>query len=149
MIFLFGVLCLSITFSLWKYGTTPSAKALIIPLLVVSIVSIGIGLSRFSIQKDIVSYEKAYNENPVKFVVAEKERTESFIRLYPYTRYACAGVISIALIVFLSTLSPFWKSISLCIILSAFALLVIDYFSEERAAIYHREIVTHMNNKLQ
>lgn len=144
MIFLFGIIFLIITFSFWKYGTTPSAKALIIPIFILSVLSIGTGLSmNFSNQKNIVSFEKAYNENARNFVKKEKERTEAFIKWYPFTRYVGAGLILTGLLLFLFTILPLWKSISLCLIVLAFAVLVIDYFSEERANQYHYQILNY------
>lgn len=142
MILLFGILCLLITFSFWKFGAMPSGKAFIIPLLIVSLLLIGIGISmNFSNQKRMIEYKAAYTADPQQFVKNEIQRTDSFIRWYPAIRYIGATILIIGLLIFMFTVSPLWKSISLCLMVVAIAVFVIDYFSEERAVFYHQQLM--------
>lgn len=146
MILLFGILCLLITFSFWKFGTMPSAKAFIVPLSIVSLLLIGTGISmNFSNQKRITEYKAAYTANPQQHVKTEIQRTESFIKWYPAIRYIGTAILIIGLLIFLFTDSPLWKSISFCLMALAIAVFVIDYFSEERAVFYHQQLMKAIN----
>lgn len=142
MILLFGLAMLAVGVALWLNGTTPHAKALVIPALVVSLLSIptGFNLSRKN-ARNIEVYQQAYAQNPDQFVQQEKQRTDSFIQWYPYTRWGMGAVTVVGLALLLS--SPTGKAIGLGLILLAFAVLVIDYFSEERAGTYHQHIVAY------
>jgi len=142
MYFLFGLLVLIVALSYWKWGKTPYAKALIIPLLVVAIFSIAGGLTlNFNNQGRIVKFQQAYTENADEFVKNEKQRTEGFMKWYPYTLFGMAGLIVIGLLLFLFLKSPTWKSIGIGLVLLGFSVIFLDHFSEERATTYHQKIV--------
>lgn len=144
LILLFGLALLAAGVALWLSGTTPHAKALVIPALVVSLLSIptGLNLSRKN-ARNLAGYQQAYAQNPHQFVRQEKQRTENFIKWYPYTRWGMGAVTVVGLALLLLLASPTGKAIGLGLVLLAFAVLVIDYFSEERAGIYHQHIVAY------
>jgi membrane protein implicated in regulation of membrane protease activity len=142
MILLFGLAMLAVGLALWLSGTTPNARAMVVPALVVSLLSIptGFNLSRKN-ARNIEVYQQAFAQNPDQFVQQEKERTENFIQWYPYTRWGMAAVTVIGLGLLLLLAGPPARAIGLGLIILAFAVLVIDHFSEERASTYHRHIV--------
>ncbi|PRY30427.1 hypothetical protein CLV58_12448 [Spirosoma oryzae] len=142
IVLLFGCLCTLVTLILWRTGTTPNAKALVIPLLVVSLLHVGTGLSMMrSNRARINAFSMAYQANPAQFVQQEKIRTESFMKWYPLTRYVVGGLFLIGMLVFLFTTAPLWKSVAICLLITGFSILLIDYFSEERATQYHQHII--------
>ena len=144
MILLFGLAMLAVGVAFWLSGPTPHAKALVIPALVVSLLSIPTGLNlSWKNARNLELYQQAYAQNPDQFVQQEKQRTDNFIQWYPYTRWGMGAVTVVGLALLLVLASPTGKAIGLGLVLLAFAVLVIDYFSEERAAIYHQHIVAY------
>ena len=142
MYFLFGLVVLLVVLAYWKYGTTPYAKSLIIPLAVVAVFSMAGGLIlNFSNQSRIFKYQQEYTEYTDQFIQQEKERTEAFMKWYPYTLFGMAGLIIIGLSLFLFLDSASWKGIGLGLILLGFSIIFLDHFSEERANIYHQKII--------
>lgn len=142
MILLFGILFLVITLCLWKFGSTPNTKATIIPLLVVALLHIGTGSSSiYGNSKRQSEYTIAFNANPSDFKESEIKRTENFIKWYPNLRYLSLALIIAGFVLVAFIAAPTWRSIGLCIMLSAFSIIIIDYFSEERAHQYHNVLV--------
>lgn len=141
LILLFGIIVLIAGLAFWKIGTTPSAKGMIIPLLILGLLCAAAGLTmNFSNQNRIVQYQQQYESNPQEFISSEKTRVEGFMKWYPYTLFGGSGLIVIALVVFLFSHSANLKGIGLSLALFGFALLWIDHFSEERAKTYYAEI---------
>jgi hypothetical protein len=142
MIALFGITVIVISIAFWKTGSTPFAKAIVAPLLVVGLLSATAGsFMVVNNNKRIDSYKAAYQENPTAFIQSEKERTDDFIKWYPYTQYIMSAII-IAGIGFYIFLGGAWgRAIGLALVLFGFSVLFIDHFSEERAEIYHKHIV--------
>jgi len=140
--FLFGLVIFFVAFAFWKWGTSPFARGIIIPFAVVAVFSIAGGLTlNFNNQSRIVTYQKEYTENAEQFIQKEKERTEAFMKWYPYTLFGMAGLMIIGLILFLFLDSANWKGIGLGLILLGFSIIFLDHFSEERATIYHQNII--------
>lgn len=147
MFFLFGMLVLIVALSYWKWGKTPNAKAMVIPLLVVALFSSAVALSlNFNNQSRIVKYQQAYAENAEGFIQSEKERTDAFIKWYPYTLFTMAGLIIFGLLIFLFLKTPTWKAIGIGLVLLGFSVIFLDHFSEERAETYHKAIVEQLKS---
>lgn len=138
---IFGFLIVLCGFLLWKFGTTPYAKALIIPLVIVGIIPIGAGVSGIiSNKKRIRVYKQSYAENPKAFIQAEKERVEGFDDIFKYS-YPAAVIFTIGgAILFFLISSPTWKGMSLALITLGLTAYFIDYFASERATIYLKYI---------
>lgn len=144
-IILSGVLTFIIGFLLWQYGTTPNSKTLIIPTFVIGIFFVAMGISMvYSNNKRLTELQTAYHQNPAEFVKTEKQRVEDFQILYPIS-------LAVSTVCFVLTLLFFWftKNETLYatgIALSVFgvAMIVIDYFSKERATIYYEHILQHL-----
>lgn len=142
MILAFGLLLAFLTFCFWKFGFSTNAKAMIIPLLLTAILHIITGAGMiYSNNKRAPEFNTKYQENPQLFKESEIKRVDSFVKLYPLTRYVSIGVIILGFCLFNFLHSPLWKSIGLCIMVVGFSIIVIDYFSEERALIYQKVLL--------
>ncbi len=142
MSFLFGLLVLLVGIAYWKFASTDAAKAMFIPLFVVAIFTIGTGYYLISAnQKRIEVFQTQFSENPTNFIKAEKERTEAFIKWYPYAQYIMFGVMIVGMLCMILTHKPVVRAIGVALMLTAFYVFVLDHFSEERANTYHTEII--------
>ncbi len=142
LILLFGILVIISAILFYKVGTTPGAKAMLVPLFVVGIMFSAIGSGMlYSNPKRILEFESAYSGNPQAFVKSEKERTDNFISWYPKTRYIITGVGIMGILIFLFWAAPIGRAIGISLIIIMLATFVVDHFSEERAEIYHKHIV--------
>lgn len=143
MIALFGITVIALSIAFWKTGTTPFAKAIVVPLLVVGLLSVTAGSAMVvNNNKRIVAYKAAYQENPAAFVQSEKKRTDDFIKWYPYTMYIMSAAIMAGIAIYLFLGGGWGRAIGLALILFGLSVLFIDHFSEERAETYHHHIVS-------
>ena len=139
---LFGAVVVTLGLLFWRFGSTPGAKAMFVPLLAVGALGLAVGLSmNFSNQSRIDTYRAAYAENPAAFVQSERERTEAFIEWYPYTMYSFAVITILGLAVYLWRPTPLGRAIGLATLVLGLGVLFLDHFSEERADGYHTQIV--------
>jgi len=146
MSLLFGIVVLIVSLAYWKFGSTPYAKAMFLPLLVVAAFTLFTGYYLVSANnKRIQEYTQQFNENPTKFVEDEKVRTDAFIKWYPYTRYIISVIAIIGMALAQFTLSPIWRSIGLSLILLVLYVFFLDHFSEERALEYHQHILKQLS----
>lgn len=142
MIALFGIAVIVISIVFWKTGTTPFARTIVVPLLVVGLLSAAVGTGMvINNNRRIVEYRKAYQDNPTVFIQSEKERTDDFIKWYPYTQYIMAGIIIVGAGCYVFLGGAWSRAIGLALILFGFSVLFIDHFSEERAETYHQHII--------
>ncbi len=142
MSLLFGAIILVVSLVYWKFGSTDAAKAIFIPLLTVAIFTLGTGYYLVSTNtKRILQFQEQYDENPSHFIKAEKERTEAFLKWYPYTQYIMIGIMIAGMLCMILTHKPIVRAIGIALMLTAFYTFVLDHFSEERANEYHNKIV--------
>ncbi|KAA3613736.1 MAG: hypothetical protein DWQ05_15775 [Calditrichaeota bacterium] len=146
---LFGLLVLIISILLGKMGSTPFSKAMFIPMVLVALFCLSTGLTmNFSNQKRIVQFQKEYKTDAQNFIASEKNRTDTFIKWYPYTMYILSAIIIAGILFFiLFGPSPMWRAIGLALILLGFSGLFLDHFSEERADVYHKHIEEYLETK--
>lgn len=135
-------LFLILTASLFYFlGNTQAAKVLLIPMLVIGIFFSITGANMIrSNGKQKQEAAKKYEQNPKEFINAEIKRVDDFQYLYPMS-------IVISLACFLSAIALLYftqnvnlKAIAISLILLGMAFAVIDYFSKERATIYHEQL---------
>lgn len=133
----FGALIVVCSLLFWKFGATPYAKAMIVPLLVVGSIPLLTGISVVSTNSNrIAEYQAMWQENPQAFTIAEKQRVESFDAIFKYS-YPGAMLFTIGgAILFFVLSSPLGKAISLAMMVLGLMAYVIDHFAAERAAIY-------------
>ena len=136
-----GVICLLLSLVAWRWGTSESARAIILPLIVVAVLLIGLGgslaYSNHTRQKQFV---EQYQESPEKFLESEKTRVAEFMKIYPQTIIVSAVMMVIAICVFAFCSTPWLRASALALILVALAALTIDFFSKERGVIYQQEL---------
>ena len=137
----FGFFLILTALLFYFLGNTPSAKALLIPMLVISIIFSITGANMIrSNGKQKQEIAKKYEQNPKEFVKAEIKRVVDFQYLYPMSitiSLACF-LIAIALLYFTQNVNL--KAIAISLILFGMAFAVIDYFSKERAIIYYEQL---------
>lgn len=142
LIVAFAILTILAGFLFGKIGTTPNAKALFIPLLVVGAIyaSIGGGML-YSNPKRMVELPQSYQQNKVEFVKSEKQRVDDFQYGYKVSKIVATVFFLATLLIFWITKNPTWMGIGIALTYFALAGLVVDYFSQERADIYYKAIL--------
>ena len=136
-----GVFCLTLALVAWRWGSSESARAIILPLTVVAVILIGLGgslaYSNHTRQKQFV---EQYQESPQKFLESEKDRVADFMKIYPQTIIVSVVMMVIAVCVFAFCDKLWLRASALALILIALAALTIDFFSKERGVIYQQEL---------
>lgn len=142
IILISGIALIIIAGVLWKYGSSPNAKSLIIPILVLGLLfSLGIGSMMISNQKRIAQFEEAYQDHPTAFIESEKQRVEEFQVLYKYSVGFAALSFLLTIIAFGFLENRIFQSICIALMIISVSLIVIDHFSKERSEIYYKEII--------
>lgn len=147
MSLLFGMVVLLLSFAYFKWGSTPGARAMFLPLLVVAILTISAGIYLVNTnQKRIPRYESQFKENPQQFLENEKMRTEDFIRWYPITQKIFFVVMIAGMLCLILSHSSIIRAIGIAVMLLVLYVFVLDHFSEERATFYYSKIVERSTN---
>lgn len=142
MSMLFGAILLVISLVYWKLGSTPYAKAMFLPLLMVALLAIGAGIYLISANRArIPVYTEACNADSERFIQHEKERTEAFIKWYPRSQYIFLGVLIVGAMAMILSHGAMFRAVGIGLMILSLYVFVLDHFSEERAAVYHRHIV--------
>ena len=136
-----GVACLVLALVAWRWGTSESARTIILPLTVVAVILIALGASlAYSNHTRQKQFVEQYQESPEKFLESEKVRVADFMKIYPQTIIVSAVMMVIAICVFAFCDKPWLRASALALILIALAALTIDFFSKERGVIYQQEL---------
>ena len=136
-----GVICLLIALVTWRWGTSESARTIILPLTVVAVILIALGGSfAYSNHTRHTQFVEQYQESPQKFLESEKARVADFMKIYPQTIIVSAIMMAVAICVFAFCEKPWLRASALALILIALAALTIDFFSKERGVIYQQEL---------
>ena len=136
-----GVICLLLALVAWRWGTSESARAIILPLIVVAVILIALGGSlAYSNHSRRAHFVEQYKESPEKFLESEKARVADFMKIYPQTIIVSAVMMVIAICVFAFCEKHWLRASALALILIALVALTIDFFSKERGVIYQREL---------
>ena len=144
LILAFSIMVIVIALLFYYQGTTPSAKALLFPLLIVGAMFLSIGGGMlYSNPKRAIEFPQKALEDEAAFIQSEKERVEEFMKWYPKTRWIMAGLGIIGIGIFIFWETPIGKAIGIALILIMLATFVVDHFSEERAGIYYQHILNH------
>ena len=136
-----GGLILLCSLLFWKFGTTPNAKAMFLPLLFVGALFTAAGASSyFSNHKRIQQFSESYKKDPKAFVKAEKKRVEGFQSLYTGTIIMASVFFSLAVVFFWMSVNPHLRATALALVVVGLSGLAIDSFSKERADTYYGHI---------
>lgn len=145
----FGIITIIGGFLFGKFGSTPNAKALLIPLVIVGIIYAAIGLSMVvSNNKRLTTYKQDFDKNNYTFVQSEKKRVEDFQIGYTISKIVASVCFPITLLLFWFSKSPNFQALGIGLALFALSGLVVDYFSQERADEYYKAIIIELNSKL-
>lgn len=137
-----GLLLIALALVFWKFGQTPGAKAMLIPLGLTGMLLAFSGVSGYnSNQKRIEEYKAVDPTELVDFVKSEKERVEGFESLYTFTMVFAALCFAAACTIFWLTSNPHWRAAAIALVVLGSAGLIIDSFSKERADVYYGEIL--------
>lgn len=140
-----GIITFITAFLLWQWGTTPNSKTLIIPTIVVGFLFVAMGISMLYFNnKRLPEMQTAYRQNPTEFVKTEKKRVEDFKILYPISLAVSNVCFALTLIFFWFTKNETLYGIGIALSIFGIALIVIDYFSKERATIYYEQILKYI-----
>lgn len=138
----FGLVTIAGGFLFWKLGTMPTAKALLMPLVVTGVIYSAIGISMYmSNQKRLTEYEQNYKLDSLSFIKAEKQRVENFQYMYVISKVVATVFFAVTLLLFWFTKNPGLHALGIGLTLFALTGLVVDYFSQERAEIYYQAIL--------
>ena len=141
----FGALIVICGALLLKFGTTPYARALIVPLLIVGAIPFFMGISgAISNHRSIPEYTARWQQNEQRYIQAEKKRVESFDEIFKYSYPAAIIMVIGGAILFFLVGSPAWKAISLAMMVLGLMAYFVDHFAAERADIY----LQHLNKLL-
>lgn len=142
LIFIFGMVLVLLSYILYQFGSTLNTKALTIPILVVGLLyTIGTGIGLLQYPRRMAESQARFQDDPNAFVRAEKARVEGFHVLYKYSVVFAILSFAFASITFSFFENRILQSVSIALLIVGGSLLIIDYFSKERAQTYYREIL--------
>ena len=143
-----GLLIVISSMLFWKFGSTPYARSLVIPLLIAGLIPLVMGIAGIITNKNrIESYQVAWEQDSLKFILTEKERLENFDKIFKYSYpFAFIFVITGAMLFFLIN-SHHWKAISLTMMLLGLMAYFVDHFAAERAKRYLNHIKKALNSE--
>lgn len=137
----FGIVLIVISLLFYYLGNTPSAKALLLPIMITGLIFAGIGGSMaYSNSNKKEKIQSTYDSNPSEFHQSEIKRVEDFQYLYPMSIgiSLVSFLVALGLLYFVKNIQ--WQAVAIALILFGTAFAVIDYFSKERASIYYNQL---------
>lgn len=109
--------------------------------MIVGFIPLFFGISgAISKNRSIPEYTALWEQNEQSFISAEKERVESFDKIFKYSYPAAIIFVIGGAILFFLVSSPNWKAISLAMMVLGLMAYFVDHFAAERAEIYLKEI---------
>jgi len=137
-----GILTLIFSLLIWKFGTTLNAKALLIPAFVLGLLFSTMGsFMLYSNNKRVTEFQNAYQTDSEVFTKNEKKRVEDFQFMYPTSLAISAVCFLITIIAFVYSKNPTFHAIGIVLTIFGVSLIIIDFFSKERAQIYYDHIL--------
>lgn len=125
-----------------KVGTTPNARALLIPLMVVGAIYTAIGAGMlYNNPKRMITLPQSYVQDKAAFARSEKQRVDDFQYGYKVSKIVATVFFLLTLILFWTTKNPTWMGMGIGLTYFGLAGLIIDYFSQERADVYYTAIL--------
>ncbi|TLP75636.1 hypothetical protein [Maribacter sp. ACAM166] len=144
-VIIFGVLTLVCTLLIWKYGTTINAKALVIPSFFIGLLFSSMGsFMMYSNNNRITEFQTAYQADSEEFLQNERIRVESFQFMYPTSLSISAVCFLVVILMFVFSKSPTYHAIGVALSVFGLSLIILDYFSKERAQIYYEHILNNL-----
>lgn len=136
-----GVVGLIVAIAFWKWGTIETARAIVLPLVAMSVLQIGIAVgTTYTNRQRIDDFREAYQDSPGRFLQSEKERVAAFMPNYTVA-LVLGGVMLVAgFLGFALFKAPIWRAIALMCIYFTLTLFTLDYFTREHADIYQQQL---------
>ncbi len=136
-----GFVLLAATLGFWKLGTTELARAIVVPMLAVTLLTLALG-GYLVVQNKIriPAFQEEYRQDPAAFKEQELKRVEGFVSAYKYTFTTAAVIMITAVGLFLLGKSPLLRSVALALMVLSFIVFIVDHFSRERALDYQENI---------
>ena len=146
-----GLCLLVLTFTVWRVGSSEYARAILLPMLVVSALHIGIGAGMvYSNKQRIPQFTEQYQkQTKQEYIDSENARVNEFMKIYPQVIIFAAVSFAVAICLFAFCTKPWLRATALALAYLALSCLVIDYFSKERAIIYQQEINSFQIEKIE
>lgn len=146
IIFIGGAIILLSAIAFWQFGTTPNSKSLMWIFFVTGFIFCGIGIGSYtSNQKRITDFTELYEKNKTEFIQSEKQRVEDFQYMYIVSLVVFGVSALVVLFAFLFTKNIIFQSVAIGMIIIGSSLVLIDFFSKERATIYYGQINEELN----
>lgn len=139
----FGLLLVGCAGLLWRFGESPAARAMVIPLLVLggAMAVICVVMEVNNVLR-IEAFRQAHALDPAAFAEKEIERVRGFTGWYRYTFAAGALLVVAGLAVFLLRHTPLAQAIGLVTIILGATALHFDFFSKARATRYLADLTS-------
>lgn len=142
MIIAFGIATIMLGILFSKIGTTPNAKALFYPFVLIGIIYAAIGGNMlYSNTKRMNEMPYLFERNKTEFAQKEKQRVESFQYQYKISKAVATIFFLATIFIFWFTKNSTWQGFGIGLTLFGLVGLIVDYFSEERAGTYYQEIL--------
>ena len=133
----FGLLLVVCGGSLWRFGESAAARAMVAPLLLMGgLIAVLSAVGVLNNVRRIAEFREAYAVDPLAFVEQEVARVQGFMSWYVYTFVGASILIVAGLAAFLIAGAPLWKAIGLALIVLGAAALHVDFFSKASATQY-------------
>ncbi|WP_375584336.1 hypothetical protein [Cyclobacterium xiamenense] len=140
-----GLLVLILASLLWKYGSTENARVLVLPTLGLGILFVLMGsFMVYSNSHRQLSFQQSYDANANQFLLDEKKRVEAFQVLYPTSLSISFACFVATIAAFVWSKNPHFHAVGLALSVFGLSLLIIDYFSKERASVYYAVILQYL-----
>ena len=138
-----GLIFIAASYGFWQFGKTDTAKAYIIPLLVVGglLIILGIGLV-ISNQIRLSQFPTAFSEDAAAFLTSELERAGKTMNGYNNAIYRFVPLIIIICTVALIFLkAPIWQASMVAVIAMMAVILLVDSNALARIEAYQAQLI--------
>ena len=139
----FGVFFCLASYCFWQFGKTDTAKAYVVPLLVVGalLIILGVGLV-LSNQWRLSGFQDAFQADQGAFISAELARADKTIAGYNKAVFIfIPGIILIAALVLIFVKTPIWTASMVSIITMMAVILMVDSNANARLAVYKTRLI--------
>lgn len=147
LVCIFGLATIAVAFLFYKFGGSPTAKALLYPLLASGLIYTAVGVSlRYSNGQRKAQYEEVYKQDAKAFVESERTRVESFQYQYVISKVVATACFIATLLIFWLSSSATWQAVGIGLSYFGLVGLIVDYFSQHRAMQYYEAILSYLNS---
>jgi ABC-2 type transport system permease protein len=142
IVWLFSIITLLSAAGFGFWGKTPTAKAFVIPLIVAGIFLVSVGIGLFTANNPrIAQFEKDYKLDAKSFIAKEIARTADSQGQLKLVFRILPAITIVAAILLMIFSSPYWRAITVTIILITAFLLAVDSNTDARNDAYHDELL--------